>query len=161
VAAASVTIRRFALDDYDAVASLWDAAGLPFKSLGRDSRPAIAAELQLGLGVFLVAETLAAAREGERPAGGAESQIVGVVFGTHDGRKGWINRLAVTPNLRGQGIARRLVSQVETELRALGIDVIAALIESDNQASRAFFAHIGYVHDPAVEYFSTRAGPHS
>ena len=161
MAAAPVTIRPFTLDDYDAVVVLWKAAGLPYKPLGRDSRPAIAAELALGLGVFLVAETPAAAREGERAGGVAGAQMVGVVFGTHDGRKGWINRLAVAPGYQGRGIARRLVSEVEAGLRARGIDVIAALIESDNGASRAFFAHIGYVHDPAVDYFSSRRGPDS
>ena len=159
--AALVTIRSFALDDYDLVTALWERAGLPFKPLGRDSRAAIAAELGLSLGVFLVAETLAAAREGDRTGRDAGVQIVGVVFGTHDGRRGWINRLAVAPELRGRGIARRLVGEVEAGLRARGIDVIAALIESDNGPSRAFFAHMGYVHDPAVEYFSSRLGPGS
>ena len=159
--AAPVTVRPFTLDDYDAVVVIWKAAGLPYKPLGRDSRPAIAAELALGMGIFLVAEIPAVTREGEGASGAAGAQMVGVVFGTHDGRKGWINRLAVAPGHQGRGIARRLVSEVEAVLRARGIDVIAALIESDNRGSLAFFARIGYVHDPAVQYFSSRLSPGS
>jgi ribosomal protein S18 acetylase RimI-like enzyme len=67
----------------------------------------------------------------------------------------------VAPGYQGRGIARWLVSEVEAGLRARGIDVIAALVESDNRPSRAFFVHIGYVHDPAVQYFSSRLSPGS
>ncbi len=158
--AAPLAIRTVTPDDYDAVLALWEAAGLPFKPLGRDSRPAVAAELGRGLGAFLVAETTAEAVEPDRNGAG-EARIVGVVFGTHDGRKGWINRLAVAPDSRGRGIARRLVREVERALRAQGIDVIAALVESENRGSATFFARMGYACDPEIEYFSTRQGPDS
>ena len=106
------------------------------------------------------AEPVAGAPPAQQRHGG-KARIVGVVFGTHDGRKGWINRLAVAPDFRGQGIAHRLVGEVEAALHAQGIDVIAALVESDNRGSLAFFARIGYVHDPEIEYFSTRRDPES
>ena len=41
-------------------------------------------------------------------------------------------------------------------VRGAGIDVIAALIESQNQESLAFFRSLGYIHDERVEYVSTR-----
>lgn len=140
-----ITIRGFRLEDYEAVLRLWTEAGLPFRPLGRDRREAVAAELQGGRAVFLLAE-----------AGGL---LVGVILGTHDGRKAWINRLAVVPAFRRRGIARLLVREVEERMDALGLDITAALVESDNQASLRFFRDIGYVHDPEIEYVSRRRSP--
>ena len=62
----------------------------------------------------------------------ADGRLVGTVLGTHDGRKAWINRLAVSPAFRRRGIARLLVAEVEARMAALGLDIIAALIESQN-----------------------------
>src|SRR5665647_1146101 len=90
-----VTIRDFQLQDYDDVVRLWMEAGLPFRPQGRDRLERVAAELLGGTAVFLLAE--------------AEGKSVGVVLGTHDGRKAWINRLAVAPAFRRRGIARLLV----------------------------------------------------
>ena len=98
--------------------------------------------MKAGTAVFLLAE------EAGRP--------VGVVIATNDGRKGWINRLAVSPDHRRRGIAAQLVRDVEARLQGAGIDVIAALIESHNQESLAFFRSLGYIHDERVEYVSTR-----
>jgi ribosomal protein S18 acetylase RimI-like enzyme len=92
--------------------------------------------------VFLVAES-----------GG---DLVGVVLGTHDGRRGWINRLAVAPAHQRRGIAGRLVREVESRVEALGIEIVAAIIESENEVSLGFFQAIGYVHNPEIEYVSKR-----
>lgn len=137
-----ITIRDFQLEDYDAVLRLWTEAGLPFRPQGRERREKVAAELMGGAAVFLLAE--------------ANGKLVGVVLGTHDGRKAWINRLAVAPAFQHRGIARLLVAEIEVRMAALGLDITAALIESHNQASLRFFHEIGYLHDPEIEYFSKR-----
>jgi ribosomal protein S18 acetylase RimI-like enzyme len=140
-----ITIRDFRLDDYEAVLRLWTEAGLPFRPLGRDRRGTVATELEGGRAVFLLAE--------------AEGLLVGVILGTHDGRKAWINRLAIVPAFQRRGIASLLVREVETQMAALGLDITAALVESDNQVSLRFFREIGYVHDPGIEYVSRRRSP--
>ena len=142
---AGVTIREFRLQDHDAVLDLWTSAGLPFRPHGRDARDRLTAELGRGQAVFLVAD-----REG---------RVIGAVLGTHDGRKGWINRLAVAPESRRQGIARLLVREVEARLEALGLEITAALVETSNEASLQFFRAIGYVHDAYIEYLSRRRSP--
>lgn len=81
---------------------------------------------------------------------------MGAVLGTHDGRKGWINRLVVAPSHRRRGIAKALVHAVEERLAELGIDVVACLIEDWNQDSMEFFSAIGYVYDKEVLYYSKR-----
>lgn len=141
-AIAGVTIRELRLDDYDAVQKLWIEAGLPFRPQGRDRRDRVVRELERGTAIFVLAE--------------ADNRVVGVVLGTHDGRKGWINRLAVAPAYQRRGIARLLVGEIEARLNALGLEIVAALIESHNQTSLAFFRAIGYVHDAEIEYVSKR-----
>ncbi len=138
-------IRDFQIEDYDAVIDLWTEAGLPFRPEGRDRREAIARELQGAQAVFLVAE------EGGR--------IVGVVFGTHDGRKGWINRLAVAPDCRRRGFAEALVGEVEARLRRLGIVIVACLIERENAVSQTAFAKLGYTRHPEFVYHAKRFTP--
>ena len=76
-----------------------------------------------------------------------------MVFGTHDRRKGWINRLAVRPGYRRQGVARRLIEACEQALYAQGIGITAALIERDNAVSVDLFTDAGYVADVPVHYF--------
>lgn len=71
-------------------------------------------------------------------------RLVGAVLGTHDTRKGWVNRLAVHPDYRRLGIASRLVRRAEREFRNQGIQMFAALVEPGNVASEAFFRALGY-----------------
>jgi hypothetical protein len=48
------------------------------------------------------------------------------------------------------------VREVEARVEALGIEIVAALIESENVGSLAFFGAIDYLHSPEVEYVSKR-----
>ena len=143
----AVNIRDFRLDDYDGVLELWGQAGLPFRPVGRDSRAKVAAELEKDTAVFIVAEE--------------QGRLAGVVFGTHDGRKGWINRLAVAPSSQHRGVASRLVAEVEARLEARGLEVVAALIEEGNEGSMRFFEGLGYVFHRDIHYFSKMRTPDS
>jgi len=140
--ASSVTVRDMRIEDYEAVRGLWSEAGLPFKPQGRDSPEKVALELERETAVFLVAEVY--------------GRLAGVVFGTHYGRKGCINRLAVASAYRRQGVARLLVEEVEARLAARGIEITAALVETANVGSLAFFRAVGYSHAPEIEYVRKR-----
>ena len=139
-----IIIREFTMDDYEQVIALWTEAGIHYRPDGRESRAHLAKELQGGQAIFLVAVAM--------------EKVVGVVLGTHDGRKGWINRLAVAKDFRRQNIASKLVGVVESRLKTLGIDVTACLIEPENSASRTFFSKLGYIQAP-VEYLSKKQSP--
>jgi ribosomal protein S18 acetylase RimI-like enzyme len=136
-----MTLRRLTVDDYDAILALWQRAGLDtIRPQGRDSREAFADQLARGQVVL-----------GLEDAG----RLVACVVITDDTRKGWINRLAVEPDYRRQGLAARLVAEAERELRARGIQVFAALIEDENVASLSLFQREGYkTHD--IYYVSKR-----
>ncbi len=85
--------------------------------------------------------------------------MVGVVFGTHDGRKGWINRLAVLPPYRKCGIGKRLVEEVEDRLREIGIRIFACLVEDWNEVSIKFFHRLGYDSHKDINYLTRRDVP--
>ena len=89
----------------------------------------------------------------------ADAKLIAVVVLTHDGRKGWINRLAVDPAYRRRGLAGRLVLEAERWfVEEQGLEVWAALIEGENQDSRALFAALDY-HRHDVVYVSKRTRP--
>lgn len=135
-------IRNFIIDDYPSLIELWKSAGLPFKPNGRDSKEKMEAELKKGIAIFLLAES--------------GNKIVGSVLGTHDGRKGWINRVAVAPEYQKKGIANKLVAEVERKFDKLGINIIACLIEDWNDRSMKVFEKLGYIKHEDVIYFSKR-----
>jgi len=142
-----IRIRPFRVEDYDRVMDLWARGGLPLKPEGRDRRESIARQIGLPNVRFLVGED------------GEGGPVIGTVFATHDGRKGWINRVAVDASLRRRGIGARLVREAERWLESQGLDILACLIESDNEVSMAVFEQLGYTKHPEIIYFAKRSHP--
>ena len=140
-------IREFRIEDYDRIMELWAAGGLPLKPRGRDSRENIGKQIARPNVRFLVAEA------------GEGGEVVGTVLATHDGRKGWINRVAVDRRLRRRGHGVALVRAAEEWLESQGMDILACLIEEDNAASMAVFEKLGYTKHPEIIYFAKRKYP--
>jgi ribosomal protein S18 acetylase RimI-like enzyme len=138
-------IRRLNIDDYDSLMRLWSKCELPSRPKGRDSRTAIEKELKRDETAFI----------GMFDNG----RLIGVVLGTSDGRKGWINRLAVAPEYRHRGLGLALIDECEKFLHGLGLKVLACLIEGDNQASFAAFKKAGYTYHDDIAYYSKRPSP--
>ena len=137
----AVTIREFRIDDYDAIVTLWTKAGLSYRPRGRDSRRRIENEIIKDTTFFLIAEL--------------DGKLVGSVLGTHDGRKGWINRLAVLPEHRRMGVAHALIAACEKALKKRGRRIICTLVE-DNPQSMELFKKEGYVKHDDIFYMSKR-----
>jgi ribosomal protein S18 acetylase RimI-like enzyme len=114
----AVIIRKMTMKDYDSLIELWKKGNIPYRPQGRDSKKNIRWQLQQPNCFYLIAEN--------------HGTIIGVILGTHDGRKGWINRLVITPAYRRKGIAKRLIEEFEHHLTAAGINIVACLIEDWN-----------------------------
>ena len=140
-----MNIRQLVIDDYDRIVEIWNRAGLSHRPHGRDARELFQLEMNQNTAVFLGAES--------------DGVLVGVVLGTHDGRKGWINRLAVLPEYQSRGIGRALAIEVECRLNDLRILIVTCLIEGENDASEKFFESLGYVSHPDITYYSKRQSP--
>jgi ribosomal protein S18 acetylase RimI-like enzyme len=140
-----VLIKKLKPDNYDAIIRVWELAKLPHLPEGRDSRKRLTKQMRdfpdLFFGAFVGTE------------------LVGVTFGSDDGRHGTINRLAVVPSYRRKGIAEMLVARCEKALRARGATVITTLIDIPNDGSVGLFKKMGFVPHPTVLYVSKRDGP--
>jgi ribosomal protein S18 acetylase RimI-like enzyme len=124
-----IEIVHFLATDYDEVMTLWSSTeGLTLREA--DSREAIGRYLARNPGLSFVA----------RDAG----QLVGAVLTGTDGRRGYLQHLAVAPTHRGQGVGRALAERAVEALRAAGIGKCHLMVREDNAQARAFWAHLGW-----------------
>jgi len=134
-----IKYRELKIDDYDRMMEVWTKSGLPIRPTGRDSREKIAVEMQRNPDFFIGAFD--------------DDDLIGLVVASSDGRKGWINRLAVIPEYRGKGLGRKLIRRSEQALYRSGVEILACLIMDDNKPSMKLFESEGYSHWPNVCYF--------
>ena len=139
------SFREFTIADYDTLIAIWKAADLPYRPTGRDSKEKIAEEIKSDRNIFLAYEI--------------NGKAVGVLLITDDGRKGWLNRLAVLPEYCNQGIGTSLIREAEKILEEKGLGIITCLIEDYNQNSRDFFQKLGYVEHKEIIYYAKRLYP--
>lgn len=121
-------IRRYLPSDYPAVVELWEASGIYVGP--SDTRRELERSRRRDADLFLVGED-----------GG---QIVGVVLGRYDGRRGWIHHLAVDPGRRHRGIGARLVAELERRLARKGCAKVNLHVVPENEAVCAFYEELGY-----------------
>jgi len=137
--------RRLTIADYDDMLRVWSVAGLPIRPNGRESLSMVKTEIARDhcayIGVF----------DG--------NQLVGVAIAQYDGRRGWINRLAVDPDYRGRGLASELIDKCEEFLSRYGEVVICSLIEELNSPSMVLFEKAGYTCLNEIKYWSKRPRP--
>ena len=140
-----IKIVQYEPGDYEKLIYIWEAAGLPYKEKGRDSRVAIEMEINLDCNQFLFAKL--------------NELYVGSILVTHDGRKGWINRVAVLPAYRNHGIARKLIDYAESWLDEQGIGIYACQVEAYNKDSLEVFQKLGYIPFDGIQYLTKRKFP--
>ncbi len=132
-------VEPFKIEDYEELLSLWNRTGLPFDREDRDSLKSLERQVLDDHIAILVLKD--------------EGRLIGSVVASSDGRKGWINRLAVEPEYRGRRLASLLLEEAERFFRESGINIIAALIEDDNTPSMVAFRRSGYEAWPPIVYF--------
>jgi len=141
----AVRIAPLRLVDYEDVIALWRRSGLTNHVQLRDSRRAFARQLRSNRGLYLGAFD--------------RKRLVGTVLGTHDTRKGWINRLAVDPAYQRRGVGTRLLRASETALARKGMKVISAFITNGNAPSLNLFRRSGYQIVDEMTYVRKKLDP--
>jgi len=137
-----VSIRSLKESELDEMRRVWKAAGLPYRPRGRDSLKNLEKQRRSNPSYFL-----GAFRGG---------RLIGVSLVTDDGRKGWINRLAVHPHAQRKGVATLLVRESETILRRKGLWLLCTHIEAGNEVSFALFEKLGYKVEREILYLTKR-----
>ncbi|WP_205788939.1 GNAT family acetyltransferase, partial [Micrococcus luteus] len=135
-APAAVVVRTATAADTDGIVAVWDAVFPEYNDPAAPQRhPRGSIERKLAWDDMLwVAE-----RDG---------RIVGTVLGGYDGHRGWLYSLAVLPELRGLGVARRLVRAAEERLAAEGCPRVNVQVYSHNAEGVAFWETLGYANGP-------------
>ncbi|ASJ57306.1 GNAT family N-acetyltransferase [Brevibacillus formosus] len=128
-------IEPFSLQQYEEVIQLWQRAGLELSS--SDTREGLHKKLERDAELFLVAVN-------------EDGRIVAAVMGSYDGRRGWVNHLAVDPQFQGQDIGSRLMAELENRFVNVGCEKINLLIEPTNSSVQAFYSQLGYKRDELI-----------
>jgi ribosomal protein S18 acetylase RimI-like enzyme len=129
-------IRTFSLRDYEEVVELWKRAGLILRP--GDDLEGVKLKLKRDPDLFLVSEDV-------------NHEIIGVVMGAWDGRRGWINHLAVRPDRQREGVGKALTDELEMRLFRRGAAKVNAQVYKWNRNSINFFKSRGYqVHSELV-----------
>lgn len=127
-------IAHYEAADEAAVIALWQECGLtvPWNDPAKD----ITAALNTGHGQLFVARI--------------DGTVVGAVMVGHDGHRGWIYYLAVTPDLRGQNLGKQLVAVCEEWVASRGIPKIQLMIRRSNDHVHSFYGSVGYEESDVV-----------
>ena len=73
-----------------------------------------------------------------------EGRIVATALAGHDGRRGTLRHVAVSPEHQKNGLARLLVARCQEQLQAEGIERTYAIVLRDNEDGLEFWSHIGF-----------------
>lgn len=131
--------RNLKISDYDAVMALWSGCG-GLSLRDADSREGVEKYLQRNPGLSFVAED--------------ETGILGTLMAGHDGRRGYIQHLAISPGIRRRGIGTRLVELCLGALKKEGIEKSHVHVIGANAEGVAFWCRLGWVHRNEIEMYS-------
>jgi N-acetylglutamate synthase len=128
-----MTILEMTIGDYDEVLALWRSCSDEGVCVDEDvdSRKAIAAYLKRHSSMSFVARD--------------KNQLIGAVLCGTDGRRGYLNHLAVDKAHRGKGIGKQLVERSLAGLEKAGIRKCHIFVLNTNTAGQAFWSHLGWV----------------
>ncbi|MEE4242205.1 MAG: GNAT family N-acetyltransferase [Desulfopila sp.] len=139
-------ITTFTIDFYEDVLALWQQCeGIGLNDA--DSRENMQAYLNLNPEMSFVAV--------------ADDRVVGSILAGHDGRRGYINHLAVHPSCRLQGIGRALVVHATDALRSKGIQKAHIFIFNTNASGAAFWESVGWTSRDDIAVMSKVLAPGS
>ena len=132
-------VRRATQEDAESILAFWRSSNATTGST--DEVTAVRGVAESPSAVFLLALE--------------SGEIIGSLIGAFDGWRGHMYRLVVRPDRRREGIARKLVREVETVFAKRGITRIYAVVEDDRPVARTFWTTMGY---PSIDHVRLHAG---
>ena len=125
-----IKISNFTIESYDRVFNLWKQCEKGVGLGDSDSRENIRLFLERNPGMSLIAEL--------------DDVLAGVILAGHDGRRGYLHHLAVSPDYRMQGLGRLLVDACLKRFKDHGILKCHILLFNDNNEGLKFWESIGW-----------------
>jgi N-acetylglutamate synthase len=131
-------------DDFEAILHLWQRTP-GIKISEADTREGLAAYFERNPGLSFVART--------------STEIIGTIMAGHDGRRGYLQHLAVDTAYRRQGIGTNLVHRSLAALAAMGISRAHLFALEDNESGQRFWQRLGWKERREVVLFSAWCVP--
>ena len=126
------------IQDYEKVYELWmSCKNMGFNDID-DSKEGIARFLERNPNTSFVA------LENEN--------LIGIILGGHDGRRGYIYHLSVNENYRKNGIGSSLVKNCLEAFKQEKISKVALLVFKYNEAGNSFWENQGFVLREDINY---------
>ena len=131
-------IRKMTIQDYEKVYELWmSCKNMGFNDID-DSKEGIARFLERNPNTSFVA------LENEN--------LVGIILGGHDGRRGYIYHLSVNENYRKKGIGSSLVKNCLEAFKQEKISKVALLVFKYNEVGNSFWENHGFILREDINY---------
>ena len=131
-------IRKMTIQDYEKVYELWmSCKNMGFNDID-DSKEGISRFLERNPNTSFVA------LENEN--------LVGIILGGHDGRRGYIYHLSVNENYRKNGIGSELVKNCLESFTQEKISKVALLVFKYNEVGNSFWEKQGFVLREDINY---------
>jgi ribosomal protein S18 acetylase RimI-like enzyme len=129
-----MTIRHYRDHDKADVLALWELTGLLVS--GSNYERDIRTKMSFQSEFFFV--------------GTSEENIVGSIMVGYDGRRGWLNCLAVHPKFQRHGLGKQLVDFGISELEKLGCQKVNVQVRTSNLDVLAFYQKLGFSDDHVI-----------
>lgn len=131
--------RSMTIKDYEDVVQLWsEMEGVKLREA--DSLAGIDKYLRRNPGLSFVATDA--------------EKVIGTIMAGHDGKRGYIQHLAVADQFRREGVASQLVSMCLESLKAEGILKSHVMILSSNELAKRFWRNLGWEPRSDIELYS-------
>ncbi|SDR60756.1 Ribosomal protein S18 acetylase RimI [Rhizobiales bacterium GAS113] len=124
----TMRLAAMTMEHYRPVFRLWTAVGVEIRAT--DAADGVARYLKRNPGLSVVALV--------------ESRVIGVVMAGHDGRCGFIQRVAVDADWRRMGIAGRMIEFCLEKLAAEAISWVHLDVVLENEAAMRFWTRQGW-----------------
>jgi len=119
---------NFNIEMYERVYELWKICGITLGS--SDTRDQIERVLDYSSDLFFV--------------GIEDSEIIAVVIGAFDGRRGYVHHLAVDPKVQKKGYGRLMMQELHKKFKERKIHKVHLFIEADNEGVIEFYKKVGW-----------------
>ena len=131
-------IRTMTIHDYEKVYALWmSCKNMGFNDID-DSKEGIARFLERNPNTSFVAIE--------------NDELLGIILGGHDGRRGYIYHMSVAENHRKKGIGSSLVEKCLESFKNENISKVALLVFKYNETGNAFWEKQGFILREDVNY---------
>ncbi|MHA1669145.1 MAG: GNAT family N-acetyltransferase [Promethearchaeota archaeon] len=121
-------IENFSMKDYDEIIQIWEASGINLGS--SDTKEEIEIVFHRNPELFLV--------------GKIDGEIISVVIGAFDGRRGYVYHLAVSPKYQKNGYGTQIVNELNERFKKKGVHKVHLFIEKNNDKIINFYKKLGW-----------------